>query len=68
LPCVAPRSRVLKDVKVVMISAECFWSDIVERDRGYRVQFADVRSLDKIIGGDRARPDRACEIYGVEGK
>jgi hypothetical protein len=35
---------------------------------GYRAQFPNVRSLDKIIYGDRARPDRPREIYGVEGK
>jgi hypothetical protein len=60
--------RVLNDVKVFMISTECFWSEIVEHERGYRAQFADVRSLDKIIDGDRARPYRAGAIYAVEGK
>ena len=51
-------------VQTIMISRECFWNDIVERDRSYPALFTGVRSLNSIIDGDRARPDLLREIYG----
>ena len=54
---------------IIVIGTVNLWGEIVEHDRGYRAEFAKIKTLDSVVGGgEHAVLIALRKYYGVGGK
>lgn len=44
------------------------WGEIIEHEKGYRAEFAAIKSLDGIMSGDKEALEELRKFYGVSGR
>lgn len=53
----------------IVIGTVSLWGEIVEHDKGYRAEFARIKTLDSVVGGgEHAILVALRKYYGVQGK